>query len=54
MPGGVIMCWVCLVFFAFVLVLLTLEPDTRQALIASPVWFAILGIAYFLRRKRAS
>jgi D-serine/D-alanine/glycine transporter len=35
-------------------VLLTLESDTRQALIASPVWFAILGVAYFLRRKRAS
>ena len=53
MPGGVFMCWVCLVFFAFVLVLLALEDDTRKALIASPVWFAILGIGYALRRKRA-
>ena len=53
MPGGVFMCWACLVFFAFVLVLLALESDTRQALIASPVWFAILGIGYALRRKKA-
>jgi D-serine/D-alanine/glycine transporter len=53
MPGGVLMCWVCLVFFAFVLVLLALESDTRQALIASPVWFAILAIGYALRRRKA-
>jgi D-serine/D-alanine/glycine transporter len=53
MPGGVFMCWACLVFFAFVLVLLALEDDTRKALIASPVWFAILGIGYALRRRRA-
>jgi D-serine/D-alanine/glycine transporter len=52
MPGGVFMCWACLVFFAFVLVLLALESDTRQALIASPVWFAILGIGYALRRRK--
>lgn len=53
MPGGVFMCWVCLAFFAFVLVLLALESDTRQALIASPVWFAILAVGYALRRRKA-
>lgn len=37
MPGGVLMCYVCLAFFAFVIVLLTLQDDTRQALLASPV-----------------
>ena len=46
MPGGVLMCYVCLAFFAFVIVLLTLQPDTRQALLASPVWFLILAIGY--------
>ncbi|GLQ88560.1 D-serine/D-alanine/glycine transporter [Dyella flagellata] len=46
MPGGVLMCWVCLAFFAFVLWLLTLQADTRQALLASPVWFVLLAIAY--------
>lgn len=53
MPGGVAMCWVCLAFFASVLGLLALESDTRQALIASPAWFALLAIGYALRRRRA-
>ena len=53
MPGGVFMCWVCLAFFAGILVLLTFEADTRSALIATPVWFALLGMAYaWLRSQR--
>lgn len=54
MPGGVVMCWACLAFFAFVLVLLCLQSDTRAALLASPVWFALLGVGYFLKGRRAS
>ncbi|MBN8715278.1 MAG: D-serine/D-alanine/glycine transporter [Xanthomonadales bacterium] len=53
MPGGVWMCYVCLAFFAFVLVLLTLQADTRAALLASPVWFVVLGAGYFWRRLSA-
>ena len=53
MPGGVAMCWACLLFFAAVLVLLSLQADTRQALIASPAWFVLLGAGYWLRRKMA-
>ena len=49
MPGGILMCFVCLVFFAFVIVLLTFEADTRQALIATPIWFVILGVSYYFR-----
>lgn len=52
MPGGAFMCWVCLAFFAFVLVLLALKADTRQALIASPVWFLMVSIAYGIRAKQ--
>jgi len=52
MPGGVPMCCVCLAFFAFVLVLLGLEADTREALIASPLWFVLLGIGYWHRSRR--
>ncbi|MFJ2523899.1 D-serine/D-alanine/glycine transporter [Pseudomonas capeferrum] len=53
MPGGTIMCWVCLVFFAFILGLLALEADTRMALFAMPVWFALLGLFYrSVRQKR--
>ncbi|RUL76777.1 D-serine/D-alanine/glycine transporter [Dyella choica] len=54
MPGGVLMCWVCLAFFAFVLWLLTLQADTRQALLASPVWFALLAIAYARKVRRGA
>ena len=53
MPGGVVMCWVCLAFFAFVLVLLCLQSDTRAALLASPVWFVLLGIGYAWKKRRA-
>lgn len=35
MPLGKLMCWVCMAFFVFVLVLLTLEDDTRQALLVT-------------------
>lgn len=53
MPLGKVMCWVCLAFFAFVLVLLTLQPDTRQALLVTPLWFVVLAIAYqFIRHKK--
>ncbi|GHH57667.1 MULTISPECIES: D-serine/D-alanine/glycine transporter [Gammaproteobacteria] len=53
MPGGVAMCCVVLAFFAFVLVLLTLQPDTLQALLVSPAWFLILAVGYWLKRRAA-
>lgn len=53
MPGGRFMCYVCLAFFAFILVLLSLEADTRAALIVTPIWFVLLAITYqFVRSKR--
>jgi D-serine/D-alanine/glycine transporter len=54
MPGGVLMCWVCLAFFGFVIVLLTLQTDTREALFASPVWFLLLGASYAWKRRSAA
>jgi D-serine/D-alanine/glycine transporter len=50
MPGGVFMCGVCLAFFVFVLVLLTLQPDTLYALAISPLWFLLLGLGYAAKR----
>ncbi|WP_392563010.1 D-serine/D-alanine/glycine transporter [Orbus sturtevantii] len=50
MPGGIAMSLVCLAFFIFVIVLLTLETDTRQALIATPLWFIILAVGYAARK----
>ena len=53
MPGGRVMCYVCLAFFAFILVLLSLEDDTRKALIVTPIWFVVLAVTYqFVRSKR--
>lgn len=51
MPGGVVMCYVVLAFFAFVIVLLMLEQDTLNALLLTPIWFIVLGIADFIRRR---
>lgn len=53
MPGGRFMCWACLVFFAGILVLLSFEADTRQALMVTPIWFVILTVTYqFVRSRR--
>ncbi|MDU9402200.1 D-serine/D-alanine/glycine transporter [Pseudomonas sp. zfem004] len=53
MPGGRFMCYVCLAFFAGILVLLSLRDDTRQALVVTPIWFVLLAVTYqFVRSKR--
>lgn len=52
MPMGKFMCWVCIAFFAFVLVLLTLQEDTRQALMVTPLWFIMLSIGWWLRKRK--
>ena len=53
MPLGIVMSWVCMAFFAFVIVLLTLEDDTRQALMVTPLWFIVLGLCWwFIGKKR--
>lgn len=53
MPGGRFMACACLAFFAFIVVLLLLEADTRQALFVAPLWFLLLGVGYAVARKRA-
>ncbi|MGL5405289.1 MAG: amino acid permease [Propionibacteriaceae bacterium] len=52
MPGDRIMAWVSLVFFVFVICVLTLEKDTLQALLVTPIWFVLLTVAWFLVRGR--
>ncbi|WP_080791574.1 D-serine/D-alanine/glycine transporter [Corynebacterium pacaense] len=54
MPLGRIMCVAVLVFFAIVLVILALEPDTRTGIILTPIWFIILGIAYRVHRGKVT
>jgi D-serine/D-alanine/glycine transporter len=55
MPGGKVMSWVILCFLIFLLALLSLEAETRLALMLTPAWFALLAVVYGvgLRRKRA-
>ncbi|NKX50238.1 amino acid permease, partial [Arthrobacter deserti] len=52
MPGGRAMVWVVFAFFGFVLWALTTQPDTLMALLATPVWFVVLGIAWAVLRRR--
>ena len=52
MPGGIPMVWVVFAFFAFVLWALTTQPDTLTALLVTPVWFILLGAAWFVLRRR--
>ena len=47
MPGGVGMCYVVMAFFVFILALLSLEADTRIALIYTPLWFVLLAVCFF-------
>lgn len=54
MPGGTKMACCCLVFFVFVLCLLALEQDTRNALLIIPTWFLILFVKYRSLRKTPS
>ena len=48
MPGGVWMSYIVLTFLAFALVILSLEPDTFNALKISPLWLIILAVTYYV------
>ncbi|WP_235732523.1 D-serine/D-alanine/glycine transporter [Mycolicibacterium septicum] len=52
MPGGIVMCYVVLAFFAFLIVAFALKEDTLQAELVTPVWFLVLGIAWLVLRRR--
>ncbi|MEG3133110.1 amino acid permease [Rouxiella sp. T17] len=50
MPYGKFMSYSCLIFFMFMLVVLSFKSDTRMGLLISPIWFVGLAIAY--RRRK--
>ncbi|MFC0613141.1 amino acid permease [Scopulibacillus daqui] len=56
MPLTPVMNWVVLGFFVAVIIILGFDFVTRISLFVTPVWFAILIIAYFMmkHKKRAS
>ncbi|MDU4960995.1 MAG: amino acid permease [Sporomusaceae bacterium] len=53
MPLYPVVNYVILAFFAFVLVSLALNAETRAALFVTPVWFILLGVIYKVSRARA-
>lgn len=52
MPLYPIINYVILAFFAFVLVTLALNEETRVALFVTPVWFIILGVIYKIVKSK--
>lgn len=50
MPGAPIANWLVLGFLAFVSILLAMDPATRVALYVAPIWFGIVGLAYYRLR----
>ena len=53
MPLYPIINYIILAFFAFVLVSLALNGETRVALFVTPVWFIMLGVIYKVYKGRA-
>ncbi|WP_104181388.1 amino acid permease [Arthrobacter sp. B0490] len=51
MPGSSFMPYVVLAFFLFMLVALAQAEDTRLALFVAPLWFILLGGAWFLNSR---
>jgi D-serine/D-alanine/glycine transporter len=52
LPGGVFTCWFVITFFIGVIYVLSLEEDTMQALMVSPIWFVLLIVCYFCFYKQ--
>jgi D-serine/D-alanine/glycine transporter len=51
MPGGLVMCWAVLAFFAFVIWTLTTNPETAVALAWFPLWFVGLAVGWLTVRR---
>ncbi|WRS29776.1 amino acid permease [Actinomycetaceae bacterium MB13-C1-2] len=51
MPLGRIMPFVVLAFFVFLIWAFTKDPDTLAGLLATPIWFTLVGVGYLFVRK---
>ncbi|WP_173911351.1 amino acid permease [Acinetobacter sp. Marseille-Q1618] len=52
LPGGVVTCWVVILFFLATVYFLALDETTLEALKVSPIWLIILAIGYFCFYKK--
>ena len=50
LPGGRVMCWAVLAFFAFVTWTLCTERDPAIALLWFPLWFVVLAAGWLIVR----
>ncbi|MDO4412494.1 MAG: amino acid permease [Cutibacterium sp.] len=48
MPAGRVMSWVGIIFFISILIMLGFSAETRQALIAAPIWVVFMIVLYRL------
>jgi len=48
MPAGRVMSWIGILFFITILIMLGFSADSRQALIAAPVWVIFMMVLYRL------
>ena len=48
MPAGRVMSWVGIIFFITILIMLGFSEDSRQALIAAPIWVIFMMVLYRL------
>ncbi|PJI07799.1 MULTISPECIES: amino acid permease [Clostridium] len=53
MPFYPVANYIILIFFAFVIVTLALNSETRVALFVTPVWFIMLGVLYKILKSKA-
>jgi D-serine/D-alanine/glycine transporter len=51
MPGSTFMPYVVLVFFALMVVALSLDAETRMGLYVAPLWFILLAVAWRRQSK---
>ena len=52
MPLYPVINYIILAFFAFVLVVLAFNEETRVALFVTPVWFMALGVIYKIMKVK--
>ncbi|MCP3774126.1 amino acid permease [Paenibacillus sp. MZ04-78.2] len=54
MPLAPYSSYVVLAFLVFVVGIMAYSPDTRIALLVGPVWYAILLVVYFVKKKKSA
>jgi D-serine/D-alanine/glycine transporter len=53
LPGGKLMAYFVQIFFIFVLIILTVTPDTRSGVLLTPIWFIFLILVYYKMKNKS-